>query len=153
MGVGYGLVLSDGAIFYENVSTFGTRTLNGAFTVWIRRPLQADNAGQYLDDARNDVLVIAAEGVAPYTGGFVGQANALMRSRQAVRLLETRFTLGLTTAGEPCGLGAYQGQEGLSPMGENFNPCVNVTTGAGGTLGDVFGGGSDSGSLDRGPRE
>jgi hypothetical protein len=23
-------------------------------------------------------------------------------------------------------------------MGENFNPCVNVTPGAGGTLGDVF---------------
>jgi hypothetical protein len=108
MGVGYGLVLSDGATFYENVSAFGTRTLNGAFTVWIRRPLQADNAGQYLDDARNDVLVIAAEGVAPYTGGFAGQADALVRSRQAVRILETRFALGLTTAGEPCGLGAYQ---------------------------------------------
>jgi hypothetical protein len=34
-------------------------------------------------------------------------------------------------------------------MGENFNPCVNVTAGTGGTLGDVFGGGADSGSLER----
>jgi hypothetical protein len=154
MGVGYGLVLSDGATFYENISTFGTRTLNGAFTVWVRRPLQADNLGQYLDDARNDVLVIVAEGVAPYSyaATFVGQASALTRSRQAVRTLETRFTLGLTTAGEPCGMGSYQGQEGLSPMGENFNPCVNVNPGVGGTLDNVFSG-PVSGSLERGARE
>jgi hypothetical protein len=155
MGVGYGLVLSDAVTFYENISTFGTRTLNGAFTVWLRRPLQVDDTGQYLDNTRDDVLVIVSEGVAPYSYGavpFAGQASTLTRSRQAVRLLETRFTLGLTTAGEPCGLGAYQGQEGLSPMGENFNPCVNITAGAGGTLEDVFGG-AGVGSLDRGPKE
>jgi hypothetical protein len=32
-----------------------------------------------------------------------------------------------------------QGQEGGSPMGENFNPCANVKAGAGGTLAQAFG--------------
>jgi hypothetical protein len=145
-GVGYGLVLVDPTDRYENISTFAGQTLNGAFTLWVRRPLIVDNAGLYADDPRNDALIIVSEGVAPYTGGFAGQASALVRSRQAVRVLETRFTLGLTTSGEPCGLGRQQGQEGGSPMGENFNPCVNVTPGAGGTLGPVFGG-PDAGEL------
>ena len=144
-GVGYGLVLVDPGERYENVSDFGGQALNGAFTVWVRRPLQVDNLGTYSDDARNDRLVIVAEGVAPYTGAG-GTMDALVRSRQAVRVLETRFTLGLATAGDPCGLGRQQGQEGGSPMGENFNPCVNVTPGAGGTLGPVFGG-SGAGEL------
>jgi len=141
-GVGYGLVLVEPTQRMENVSNFEGQSLNGAFTVWVRRALQVDNAGLYVDDTRNDVLVIVAEGVAPYvyTNPFAGEASALVRSRQAVRVLETRFTLGLATAGDPCGLGRLQGQEGGSPMGENFNPCVNVTPGAGGTLGPVFGG-------------
>jgi hypothetical protein len=79
---------------------------------------------------------VVAEGVAPYTG----TGDAFTRARQAVRVLETRFALALGTEGEPCGLGKMQGQEGGSPMGENFNPCANVTPGAGGTLEGVFGG-------------
>jgi hypothetical protein len=145
--VGYGLVLVDPTERYENISTFGGQTLNGAFSIWIRRPLVVDNAGLYTDDTRNDALIIVSEGVAPYVGGFAGQASALVRSRQALRVLETRFTLGLTSAGDPCGLGRQQGQEGGSPMGENFNPCVNVTAGAGGTLQGVFGGTTESGRL------
>jgi hypothetical protein len=138
LGVGYGLVLSDlTGVRYENRTDYAGLTLNGAFTIWIRRPLLTNNAGQYSEDpAENSRLVIVSEGVAPYSGG----TDALIRSRQAVRVLETRFTLGLATAGEPCGLGAGQGQEGGSAMGENFNPCVNVTPGAGGTLEPVFGG-------------
>ncbi len=138
-GVGYGLVLVDPVRRYENVSDFGGQSLNGAFSVWVRRPLEVDNLGMYTDDARNDTLIIVSEGVAPYRGAG-GAMDALTRSRQAVRILETRFSLGLTTAGDPCGLGRQQGQEGGSPMGENFNPCVNVTPGAQGTLGPVFGG-------------
>jgi hypothetical protein len=137
-GVGYGLVLTDTAQRYENVTTFGGQTLNGAFTIWIRRPLIENNAGQYSEDPTdNSRLVIVAEGVAPYTGA----ADDFIRSRQAVRVLETRLTLALATAGEPCGQGRLQGQEGGSPMGENFNPCVNATAEA---LGDVFGAGVQS---------
>jgi len=147
-GVGYGLVLADTTGHYENVSTFHDQTLNGAFTVWVRRPLKVDNAGMYVDDSRDDAMVIVSEGVAPYvyTGVFAGEANALVRSRQAVRVLETRFTLSLQSR-PPCGIGGGQGQEGGSAMGENFNPCVNVTPGAEGTLAPVFGEGSGAGSL------
>ncbi len=139
-GVGYGVVLvgKDGTR-YENTSQFGGQTLNGAFTTWVRRPLNVDNQGLYSDETQNNKLIIVAEGVAPYTGGFAGEANALLRSRQAVRVLETRYTLGLTTAGDPCGLGRLQGQEGGSPMGENFNPCVNALGGKSGTFSGVFG--------------
>jgi len=148
-GVGYGLVLADAAQRLENLSAFEGQSINGAFTVWVRRALQVDNAGLYVDDVRNDVLVIVSEGVAPYSydGTFTGEASALVRSRQAVRVLETRFTLGLATVGEPGGLGTGQGQEGGSAMGENFSPCVNVTPGAGGTLGPVFDKGSGRGRL------
>ena len=135
-GIGYGRVVDDGAVRYENVDSFEGQTLNGAFTIWIRRPLRVNNAGEYSDDTRNDALVVVAEGVAPYTG----TGDAFTRARQAVRVLETRFALALGTEGEPCGLGKMQGQEGGSPMGENFNPCANVTPGAGGTLEGVFGG-------------
>lgn len=135
-GVGYGRVLTDGVTRYEDISAFSGETLNGAFTIWVRRSLTVDNAGQFGDDPRNDALVIVAEGVAPFTG----PGDAFTQSRQAVRVLETRFALALATAGEPCGLGKQQGQEGGSPMGENFNPCANVTAGAGGALGNVFGG-------------
>jgi hypothetical protein len=109
------------------MDSFQGETLNGAFTIWIRRPLRVTNAGEYSDDTRNDALVVVAEGVAPYTG----PGDAFTRARQAVRVLETRFALALGTEGEPCGLGKMQGQEGGSPMGENFNPCANVTPGAG----------------------
>ncbi len=41
-------------------------------------------------------------------------------------------------AGDPCGSAPTQGQEGGSPMGENFNPCAHVTAGADGTLAPVL---------------
>jgi hypothetical protein len=96
------------------VSAFAGETVNGAFTVWVRRGLVVNNEGQFTDDARNDVLTIVAEGVAPY----VGASTVLTRARQATRVLETRFTLALAAVGDPC-LGAYQG-EGGSPFEENF---------------------------------
>ena len=146
--LGYGLVLVGNAVRYENISQFEGQTLNGAFTTWVRRPLNVDNQGLYSDETRNDVLVIVSEGVAPYTGGFAGEASALLRSREAVRVLETRYTLFVGTAGEPCGLGRMQGQEGGSPMGENFNPCANLTPDQNGAspLQGVFGG-SGAGNL------
>ena len=137
-GVGYGLVLTEGATRYEEISNFQGNAVNGAFTIWIRRPLLVANDGQYADETRNDTLIVVSEGVAPYTGG----GSAFTRARQATRVLETRFGLALSTVGNPCGLGKQQGQEGGSPMGENFNPCAPVTAGATGSLANVFGGGS-----------
>jgi hypothetical protein len=136
-GIGYGLVLSDGTTRYESISAFQGQTLNGAFTIWIRRNLQVAADGTYSDDTRNDSLTIVSEGVAPYQG----PSDAFTRARQAVRVLETRFSLALASVGEPC-LGTQAGQEGGSPMGENFNPCAPITAGAGGSLANVFGGAS-----------
>jgi len=147
-GAGYGRVLAGGGQRYENVSTFGDRALNGAFTIWIRRGLEPDDNGNYTDLPDNDKLVVVSEGVAPYTGtGVVGQMDALVRSRQAVRVLETRYQLGTSTTSTPCGLNTGGGQAGMGATGDNYTRCVNITAGATGTLAPVFGGVSDSGSL------
>jgi hypothetical protein len=148
-GIGYGRILVDNnGVRYEDANAFLNQSLNGAFTVWIRRALVTDNGGQIADETRNDELVIVAEGVAPFAGVGDPTAVAFTRSRQAVRLLETRFTLVMAAAGEPCGIGKSMGQEGGSPMGENFNPCAPVTAGASGSLANVFGGaGSGAGGL------
>ena len=140
--MGYGRVIDDGTTRYENVSTFADRSLNGAFTVWIRRNVQVSNGGTYKDDASNELGTIVAEGVAPYTG----PGTAFTQSRQAVRVLEVQLALGLESLGDPC-LGAQAGQEGGSPMGENFNPCAPITAGAEGSLAGAFGG-TGAGSLD-----
>lgn len=146
-GVGYGLVLTDitAGTRYEDVSTYHGETLNGAFTIWIRRNLQVDGTGQYADVvADNDSLVIVAEGRAPYSGSSTGTGadSAFMRARQAVRVLETRFALALDDVGEPCE--TQVGQEGLSPTGENYNPCAPIF--GADSLEPAFGG-ADAGSL------
>jgi hypothetical protein len=135
-GVGYGRVLVDATTTrYENQSVFDGHALNGAFTIWVRRGLLVDNAGQYRDAADDAVAIVVAEGVAPYTGA----GDAFTRARQAVRVLETRVALALVPEGDPC-LGAYQGQEGGSPFGENFyGGCAPVTAGRGGSLEGAFG--------------
>ena len=146
-GIGYGKVLVDKTgNRMENVSTVpgvALDALNGAFTIWIRRPLDVDEAGQFSDGIKNENLVIVSEGVAP----FMGASTANTRARQAVRVLETSFSLAGTTEGSPC-LGNLAGQEGLSGTGENFNPCAMVTAGA---LVGTFGAGpSGSGPADLG---
>jgi hypothetical protein len=133
-GVGYGLVLTQGATRYENVSSFGTQSVNGAFTVWVRRGLIVDVNGRFTDDPANDNLIIVSEGVAPY----VGPADAFIRAHQAVRVLETTFQLSVSP-GNPCGVGMAMGQEGGSPRGDNFNPCALMTDGLDGTLAGQFG--------------
>ncbi len=144
-GVGYGKVLADAVTRYENVGVFPTllgEALNGAFTIWVRRGVSVTNAGLYSDDTREDTLVIVAEGIAPY----MGPGDAFTRARQATRVLETRFTLSLAGKGDPCGIGKQQGQEGGSPMGENYNPCADINDGATGSLSNQFSG-PDSGGL------
>jgi hypothetical protein len=103
-----------------------------------------ENAGLYADGTETNQLVIVSEGIAPY----FGPGGAFTRSRQATRILETRFTLMLNPEGTPCGVNKAMGQEGGSPMGENFNPCAPITAGATGSLAPAFGGaGSGVGSL------
>jgi hypothetical protein len=132
-GVGYGLVVTEGANRYETVSNFMTVDLNGAFTLWIRRDVRVDNAGRYSDETDNSSLIMTAEGVAPY----ISATNTFMRANQAVRVLEVRFNLETANAGEPCL--QYSGQQGQGPGGDNFNPCAVLKGGAGGSLEASYG--------------
>jgi hypothetical protein len=131
-GVGYGLVLSLDSVRYENQSAFGGKTLNGAFTLWVRRKLAVDTQGRYQDSDRNDLLVIVSEGVAPYSGAQAGTNAAFVTARQARRILETELTLGLQTEEGKCE--TMGGQEGFGPSGDNYNPCAPLVAGAGGSV-------------------
>jgi hypothetical protein len=140
-GVGYGAVVEDATIRYEDVSAFEGETLNGTFTIWVRRGLIVKNDGTFEDADTNEALIIVSEGRAPYGGA----GTAFTSTRQATRVLETTFSLGMVTAGDPC-LGTQAGQEGMSPTGENFNPCAPITDGRGGSLETAFGG-AEAGDL------
>jgi len=146
-GVGYGVVLrapdpvSSAPTRWENVSSFLGQSLNGAFTVWVRREVVAGTDGQFTDDLTPapTALVITAEGVAP----FIGASTAFTRANQASRVIE--LTLALVTVDKKCRQPV--GQEGSGPSGENFDTCSKLTPGAGGSLGRVFGGQPGSGTL------
>ena len=140
-GVGYGRVLGVGGVRYAEQSAFEGATLNGAFTLWVRRVLVVTNSGEYTDSPRDDTLVIVAEGVAPYTG----VATAFTAARQAKRILETQLTLGIEMEKNACE--SMSGQSGMGSTGANYNPCAPLMAGADGTvkgLSGVFGLGTKS---------
>jgi hypothetical protein len=67
-GVGYGVVLDDGGgppSPFDRVGTISGQQMNGAATLWIRRPL-VDTPPFVRDDTHGDVLVLTAEGTAPW---------------------------------------------------------------------------------------
>jgi len=141
-GEGYGVVLNAsapgaGAQAWENVSTFMGQPLNGAFTLWVRREIQAapGGLGLVIDDATNppNTLVLTAEGVAPY----VGAGTAFTKANQARQLLEMSVTLAV---GATCR--QYGPQKGGAPTGENFVPCTSRAAGATGSLAGAFGAGA-----------
>jgi hypothetical protein len=160
-GVGYGRVLTAPAGTpqpgdYEDVSQFMGTTLNGAFTLWVRRGLlPGATAGEFRDNPDDTSLVVTAEGIAPFTssnltlGGSAQAGRAFSRSNQAREVLEVAYSL-LVNQGARCQ--GLSGQEGLSPSGENFDPCSKPDERAfasafeGGTV--VDGGGGGGGGVD-----
>jgi hypothetical protein len=136
-GMGYGVVLSDGGADspFQNKTTLFGQTLNGAFTVWIRRPVTSTNMpgceGCFIDSTQNNVLVLTSEGVAPFTGGNVttvgdaqtttGGYREIAQAYRAVQIIEVSLTAGTTS--QQAGCEFYGGQSGLGPSGTNFNPC------------------------------
>jgi PilX N-terminal len=119
--VGAGVVFDDGTGNgpYQNVSTILGQTLNGSFTLWVRRPVVV-NATGIADNSANDQLILTAEGTAPYSGAISGSSGlAFARTNKAVRLLETTIT-----SAEPQECGGGGGQRGLGSGGAGFNPCV-----------------------------
>jgi hypothetical protein len=115
-GMGYGVVLDEAQAPYQNVSTLLGMTLNGSVTLWVKRPVIVTGAN-IADNPANDVLILTAEGTAPYAGA---NANvAFVRANRAVRLVEVALT-----SAEPQECGGGSGQRGLGSAGAGFNPCV-----------------------------
>jgi Tfp pilus assembly protein PilX len=120
---GYGVVLDDVnfAVPFENVTTFLGESLNGNFTLWIRRPYalspQGAQGGVYLiDEPRNDELILTSEGIAPYSGASAmtqfGQAH------RAMRILEVKLQ---RIAPGDCE--NRTSQVGSGPLGSGFDQC------------------------------
>jgi hypothetical protein len=125
-GLGYGVVLdaggADGPVQYR--STMFGQNLNGAFTLWVRRPTVVDPNGQLMDWALdNDTLVVVSEGIAPFTGGTAG--TAFGQTNQAVQIVEAVLSRTPLNALGPCGTRA--GQSGGGPEGHGFGGCVPLT--------------------------
>jgi hypothetical protein len=124
-GVGLGRVLTSPAGSkqpgdYQDTSTYMQSTLNGAFTIWVRRETIPNQDGTFSDDAEDSHVVITAEGIAPYQN----QTNNVARANQARRTLELSVQL-LMNQGNRCQ--GLAGQEGLGAGGENFDPCSPLT--------------------------
>jgi hypothetical protein len=141
--MGAGAVLDDGGAGgpLQNVSTLMGHTLNGTFTIWIKRPVVV-TAGTYSDNPANDALVLTVEGTAPYQGA--AQGTAFARANRAVRLLEVTLT-----SAEPQECGGGSGQKGLGSSGAGFNPCVELNENFG-TLGGRIAGAAGAGTRNQG---
>jgi Tfp pilus assembly protein PilX len=117
---GYGMVLDDVnfAVPFENVSTFLGQTLNGSFTLWVRRPFTLSDASPPFleDDTRNDRLILTAEGIAPYTGA--SGTTTFGQTHRAMRILEV--SLQRIAPGD---CENRTSQVGSGPLGAGFDQC------------------------------
>jgi len=121
--IGYGVVLDDpGETFpFQNSSQMLGETLNGTFTLWIRRELAWDPVySGWKESEEDDRLVLTAEGRAPFQQG--GATTVLARQTQAVRYLEVHL---LRDEGD-AGCDNYSGQESRGPYGTGFDACDPV---------------------------
>jgi len=117
---GYGVVLNlPGFGRFENVSAVLNQTLNGSYTVWIRRPHKDTNDGTVQDYDFDDRLVITSEGTAPFVGAAAASDFAFRR--RAVRVLEAEITKI-----DPNDCENRGGQAGNSPTGSGYDPCYAV---------------------------
>jgi len=137
-GAGYGVVLDDGGGFgpYQNVTSIMSQSMNGAFTLWVRRELILNNDGGFSDapSVGDTKLILTAEGSAPYTGAAAAATSGMTFVNRSVRTMEATLSRELDT---PCG--TRGGQVGGGPEGSNFSPCDPIT---GASVGAALGGGA-----------
>ena len=132
-GMGYGVVFDDGGAEgpEEYRSQIGGATLNGAFTLWVRRPVMwsgGNGTGTTLQDyPGNDVVILVSEGVAPYTGA-TANTSGFAATNRAVYTLETLLTRSGTTILDQSACSSRQGQAGGSASGSNSGGCVALKT-------------------------
>lgn len=132
-GMGYGVVFDDGGSNgpEEYRSVIAGATLNGAYTLWIRRPVMWSNGsgtGTTLQDyPSDDVMVLVSEGVAPYAGANNNSTFAAVnRSVYVVEALLTRKGAPVLDQSQ---CSTRQGQAGSSSSGGNTSGCVALTAG------------------------
>jgi len=133
-GMGYGVVLDDGGANapYQYVSTAIGQNLNGAFTLWVRRPLNFRSDAQLADySADNTNMVLVSEGIAPFTGGNI--TTAFGTANRAVQLIEVTLSRAATVSSGTCG--GRSGQAGGGPLGAGFGGCEAITGGSAVTAG------------------
>jgi hypothetical protein len=118
---GYGAVLNlAGFPPWENVNTLLGQSLDGSFTIWIRRPTTFTTTGVAQDDDSDSRLIVTSEGTAPYRGAAAGGNVAVQR--RAVRVLEIEVTKI-----DPGDCEANKGgQVGNGALGSNYDPCQVV---------------------------
>jgi PilX N-terminal len=124
-GLGYGAVFDDGGAAgpVQYRSTIFGQNLNGAFTLWVRRPTIVAPDGTLQDFAADsDTLVLVSEGIAPFTGGTAG--TAFGQTNQAVQVVEAVLSRANFATTGPCGTRA--GQSGGGPEGHGFGGCVPI---------------------------
>lgn len=123
---GYGVVLDplNTAFPYQNVYQFLGESLQGTFTLWVRRARVFDQAtGQWMDDAANNTLIMVSEGTAPYTlAGAASRSATFAQRNRAVRILEATLQLISTECDEG-------NQEAGGPEGSGASRCVPSNTG------------------------
>ena len=125
-GLGYGVVLDDGGAAgpVQYRSTFLGQQMNGAFTVWIKRPPAPRDDGQITDYWQdNNTMVIVSEGIAPFTGAGIGSTFA--QANAAVQVVEAVLSRAVINQSDPCG--GRGGQAGGGSEGSGFGGCDPVT--------------------------
>jgi Tfp pilus assembly protein PilX len=134
-GMGYGVVYDTGGATgaEEYRSQIGGATLNGAFTLWVRRPVEwnnGDGTGNLLQDyPNNDVLILVSEGVAPYAVAANNTSFSFAAANRATYTIETLLVRNGTTILDQSACSSRQGQAGGSSSGGNSSGCVSLTTG------------------------
>jgi hypothetical protein len=117
---GYGVVMTlVGYPRFENAATFFGKTINGSFTVWVRRPLQINPDGTTQDYGQDDKLSVTAEGSAPFVAAAAGSNYAFQN--RAVRVLE--MDVSKVNANDCENL---SGQAGNGPSGAGYDPCSAI---------------------------
>jgi hypothetical protein len=149
--MGYGVVLDDGTAggTQQFRSKIDGSTLNGTFTLWVRRPLaytdgtSLDSDGNRLRDygGNDEVLILVSEGSAPYTSDAYGVtdeatgqrveqsagARAVVARNRAVYTIETLLQRSGATEATRAECNSRQGQAGGSASGGNSSGCIALT--------------------------
>jgi hypothetical protein len=145
-GVGYGVVLDHPGFAepFQHVSTYLGNSINGTFTVWVRRPIKINLDGSIQDDDSELKLSMTVEGTAPYAEPSDAAQLETVFARRAVRIIEFDGPDGglQKIEGGDCEAD-FLGQASLTALGTNYSPCNKLQENVGAI------GGTDVGGLNK----